>query len=128
MSHPEAQSNWDTLIQQVKSHLDAWGEAHPTPTMLDIEQATSQALAPLYAQAVQDLALHSANADLSHTATAQRPTCSDCGVLLHARGKSKRKLHSQQDQSVQLERDYAVCPQCGKGFFPPRLATGLERE
>jgi predicted RNA-binding Zn-ribbon protein involved in translation (DUF1610 family) len=128
MSHPEEQSNWLTLSLQVKTHLDAWRKDHPTSTMLEIEQATSQALAQLYALAVQDLALQSDSADLSHTASAQRPPCPDCGVLLHARGKSKRKLHSQQGQSVELERDYAVCPQCGKGFFPPRPATGIERE
>jgi uncharacterized OB-fold protein len=27
---------------------------------------------------------------------------------------------TQHDQAIHLQRQYAVCPQCGRGFFPPR--------
>ena len=39
-------------------------------------------------------------------------------LKLAARGPSTRELTTHFDQTLHLKRSYAVCPQCGQGFFP----------
>ena len=65
---------------------------------------------------LRDAALASAAADL--TAEEERPVCPECGKEVKARGKRVRRLTSQSNQVLELERSYAVCPQCEAGFFP----------
>jgi YgiT-type zinc finger domain-containing protein len=45
--------------------------------------------------------------------------CPNCGAQLEKKGKKKRKLQTRGGQEVEVEREYAVCPQCGQGIFPP---------
>lgn len=49
---------------------------------------------------------------------AERPRCPQCGVLLIAPGTQTRTLVTEHDQSLELARSYATCPQCGAGLFP----------
>jgi len=34
-------------------------------------------------------------------------------------GRGERSLQTNGGESVELERQYGLCPQCGQGFFPP---------
>lgn len=65
-------------------------------------------------------ALASVATDLS-----ERPACPQCGGAVQARGKRKRRRAVPGDQVVELERTYAVCPQCGTGLSPPVEELGL---
>lgn len=47
-----------------------------------------------------------------------RVMCEACQVALHKRGKRKKRMVTKRGE-VELERQYYVCPQCGRGVFPP---------
>jgi YgiT-type zinc finger domain-containing protein len=49
----------------------------------------------------------------------QELKCPACGERMHRRGKKKRRLQVQGGEEIELERHYAVCPNCGEGLFPP---------
>ena len=44
--------------------------------------------------------------------------CQECNVVMHKRGKRKKRVVSKRGE-IDLERDYYVCPQCDRGSFPP---------
>ena len=95
--------------------LDAWRQAHPTATWVEIEAAVEAQLGPLRAALLRDTALASAAAGLS----GERPVCPDCGDRVQAAGARTRRLRGEQDIPLALERTYARCQTCGAGFFPP---------
>jgi predicted RNA-binding Zn-ribbon protein involved in translation (DUF1610 family) len=74
---------------------------------------------------LEDAALASAAADLSRRPAAERLKCPQCGADLAARGHPTRELTTHFNQAVHLKRSYAVCPQCGEGFFPLDEELGL---
>jgi len=45
--------------------------------------------------------------------------CPRCGGPLRPRGKKSRTVVTQGGQAVRLAREWAVCPSCGTGLFPP---------
>lgn len=52
-------------------------------------------------------------------------SCPQCGGVLHYKGKKSRTV-GHAEGSVQVERGYHHCDQCGHSFFPsgPDVATG----
>lgn len=113
------EQQWHALAEDVISGMKEWRLQHPRATLSEIERALDERLGKVRARMLQDAALASAVADLSATAEQQRPVCAGCGVPLEARGQAVRELTTHHNQTVQLERSYAVCPQCGAGLFPP---------
>ena len=80
----------------------------------------AERLSRVRARMLEDAALLS-RATEAEAAEGETPlTCPVCGTPLQGRGKQPRDLVTQHDQPIHLERQYAVCPQCGQGFFPPR--------
>jgi hypothetical protein len=45
--------------------------------------------------------------------------CEACQVQMHKRGKRKRRILTRRGE-IELERQYYVCPDWGRGAFPPR--------
>lgn len=115
----ELESRWRPLSQEVMHAMKEWRRQHPRATFREIETALDAQLAHLRAQMLQDTALTSPNADLPTMSEAERPACPACGVQLDAQGKQTRTLVTEHDQTIQLARSYATCPQCGAGLFPP---------
>ena len=108
------EAEWQALSEEVYSGMADWRAAHPRAPFAEIEAAVEERLAGLRARLLERAALASAATDLR-----ERPVCSQCGGTVQARGKRKRRLAVPGDQVVELERTYAVCPQCGTGLFPP---------
>jgi hypothetical protein len=111
--------DWSGLADEVYSGLAEWRVQHPRATLLAIEQELDARLAGLRARLLQELALRSAQADVSAMPAAERPRCPQCGAVLQGRGKQVRRLTTNHNQEVALARSYAVCPRCGSGLFPP---------
>lgn len=44
--------------------------------------------------------------------------CDACQVQMHKRGKRRKRVVTKRGE-IELERQYYVCPQCGRGSFPP---------
>jgi YgiT-type zinc finger domain-containing protein len=112
-------AKWDELAAEVLSGMKAWRLQHPRATFREIEHALDERLAKMRARMLQDAALASAAADIKQAQEAERPVCPECGVQLEAHGRASRVLTTHHNQTVELQRSYGVCPQCGAGFFPP---------
>lgn len=96
--------------------LDTWRQAHPRATWGEIEAAIDAQLGPLRAQVLGDTAMASDATDLR----GERPVCPTCGERLVAAGPRRRRLRSEGETALDLERTYARCPDCATGLFPPR--------
>ena len=114
----EFEALWNQLAHEVMSGMKEWRLQHPKATLREIEAALDERLGKMRARMLEDVALASAAADVSHTATAERPTCPGCGAALTARGMGTREVTTHFDQTLRLKRSYTVCPACGAGLFP----------
>jgi NADH pyrophosphatase NudC (nudix superfamily) len=117
MPRPLPRERWLAETAARFAALDAWRQAHPTATWAEIEAAVDAQLGPLRAQLLGDTAMASEATDLG----GRRRVCPDCGARLHAAGARRRRLRSDQDELIALERWYARCPACGTGLFPPSM-------
>jgi YgiT-type zinc finger domain-containing protein len=108
------EAEWQARSEEAYSGMADWRAAHPRATFAEIEAAVEERLAGLRARMLERAALASAATELR-----ERSACPQCGGAVQARGKRKRRLTVPGDQVVELERTYAVCPQCGTGLFPP---------
>jgi hypothetical protein len=112
-------NDWMKLFEEVDTGLREWRREHPRATLVEIERALDHRWAKVRARMVADVAQASPAADFGG-AGAERPSCSECGALLQARGKHRRDLRTHGEQPLPLERDYGECPRCGHAFFPSR--------
>ena len=110
---------WQHLYDEITSGVQAWRAAHPAATLNEIEEAVDEHWQTARVQLVADVVTTSAAADVAGRVVAERPTCPDCGRSLVAAGRQARTLTVQGGQLLRLERDYARCPACGAGLFPP---------
>jgi len=101
------------MLEEIFGGLTQWRVAHPKATFAEIEQVVEERLGEARARFVEDLALEGSEAQ-------ERPSCSQCGELLVARGQAERQVTVAGNRSVRLKRGYATCPACGAGLFPPR--------
>lgn len=115
----ELEARWQALNNEVNDAMTKWRRQHPRAPFQEIESSLDAQLARLRAQMLQDLALSSPSVDLPTMPEAERPTCAACGTRLEPQGKQARTLVTEHDQTIELARSYAQCPQCGAGLFPP---------
>ena len=119
-SEPE-DPTWEALSAEILTGMREWRLQHPKATMREIEAALDERWYRLRARMLQDVALQSAAADWKdNDSEAAPPVCAVCGSPLIRRGKRSRELKTYAGQSVTLTRNYALCPSCKKGLFPPR--------
>jgi DNA-directed RNA polymerase subunit RPC12/RpoP len=110
---------WQELAEEVLSGMKEWRLQHPKATLTEIERALDGRLGRMRVRMLQDAAMASAAADIGEAQEAERPECPYCGAKLKGRGKQTRRLSSQDEQMLILERSYGECPSCGLGVFPP---------
>lgn len=109
-------SQWQKLVDDILSGMKEWRKQHPKATFAEIERETMRRTAELQARLAEDLAQASEAADW---AEGEAPDCPECGAKMHKRGRQMRHLQGPGGQEVNLNRAYAVCPQCGAELFPP---------
>ncbi len=120
MQWEELDAQWHRLTDEVITGMKEWRMQHPKATFCEIETELDKRLAVVRARMLEDAALLSRATDAESATADQAQPCPECGQPLQVRGKQRRTLITQYDQPVHLDRQYAVCPKCGKGFFPPR--------
>ena len=101
------------------SGMKEWRLQHPKATLREIERALDERLGRMRARMLQDAVLASSAADIKAAQEAERPACAGCGGALVERAKAVRRLVTQHNQTLELERSYGVCSQCGAGVSPP---------
>ena len=109
---------WHREAEAVISGIKEWREQHPQATFSEIEQALDARLDGMRARLLEDLALASRAADLRGQG-GQRPCCPDCTAELRPRGVHEREVVTRGERVVRRARQYAACPACGGGRFPP---------
>ncbi len=117
MKREQMEEGWQGLATEALSGMSEWRQAHPRATLADIEAETDRRLAALRARMIEDAAQASQATDLGPESA--RPLCPQCKCAMVKNGKRRRCLTTRHEQTVTLERQYLVCPQCGAGFFPP---------
>lgn len=120
MGTPEGKASWEELGEDAISGMLDWRLQHPRATLAEIETELDRRLARLRAKMLQDAAMASAAADWNDQPSEAQPVCPSCGQGLVSGGKRQRRLQTQGDQEIVLERSYGVCPACGEKLFPPR--------
>jgi YgiT-type zinc finger domain-containing protein len=113
----EVAQKWRGDSDEMISGMLEWRLQHPKATLAEIEAEVDQRLAGMRARMIADAALASQSADWERGSETER--CPECGQALEKKGKKKRKLETRGGQTIELEREYGVCPKCGHGFFPP---------
>ncbi len=120
MQWDEVEMQWHKLTDEVIMGMKEWRMHHPKATFREIETELDKRWAVVRARMLADAAMLSRATDVESEAAGEVLPCPKCGHPLQARGKQRRTLITQSDQPVPLDRQYAVCPKCGNGFFPPR--------
>ncbi len=115
MPHPLPRERWLAEATERFAAVDAWRQAHPRATWVEIEAAIDAQLGPLRAAMLGDTVVASDAADLR----GERPRCPGCGRGLVAGGRHRRRLRGEHDVVLEVERTYARCPDCRTGLFPP---------
>jgi uncharacterized protein with PIN domain len=117
MKQEKTKAEWHKMSETVISGLSEWREKNAKATFREIEDEVDKRLSVLRAQMIGDTAMRSASAGWA----GEEPgaTCPQCGAKLQKKGKKKRRLQTQEGQTIELEREYGVCPKCGQGLFPP---------
>ncbi len=110
---------WQAQAQVARQELGQWRQQHPTATFTEIEAAVDQQVDMLRAQLVEDLALASRAADLQDKQAGAPRRCATCATRFEGKGHQRRRVLVRGGQAVDLHRDYAVCPVCTTGLFPP---------
>jgi hypothetical protein len=113
------EERWQRETAEILTGMKDWRVQHPTATFRQIEAALDERLAGMRARMLAELALASRTADQSGQPPAGRARCPSCGARLEPRGTHGRTIVTDRGEEVRLERDYAVCPSCGTGVFPP---------
>jgi hypothetical protein len=106
-------------IGEAVAGLADWRAQHPRATFAEMETAVDERFNAARARVLGELAQLSAAADLAGRPAGERVRCPACGAELRPRGKRRRAVVTQGAEEVVLERDYALCPACGRGVFPP---------
>jgi hypothetical protein len=117
MWQPQTEEEWDQLAHAAFSGIIEWRLRHPTATWAELETTVDQQMAQLRARMLQDVAQASAATDL--TAAGPPAACPHCGTPLRRAGRRQRQLTTDHEQPITLTRQYARCPRCGTGLFPP---------
>jgi YgiT-type zinc finger domain-containing protein len=125
----ERAERWRDLSGEVGAELAAWRAEHPRASWREIEEALEARWVTVRARLLGEAAATSPARDVkaaSATPAAgeageagEAVSCPRCGAALRERGRTTRRLTTQGDQEVILERSYAQCSACGAGLFPP---------
>jgi hypothetical protein len=117
MARDEFGEQWHALAEEILSGMGAWRLAHPKATFAEIELETNRRMGEMRARLLAEVAQQSAL--VAGGEGEARAPCPQCGGATRRNGKRTRRLTTQQEQTIELERQQLRCGQCGHTFFPP---------
>ncbi|HCG28591.1 MAG TPA: hypothetical protein DEU95_02300 [Chloroflexi bacterium] len=100
----------DQGLGTIEAEFRAWLSAHPAATLTELEIELDRRLRAGRAQILREAVTAMPN---------PAGVCPDCGRPLVAHGQHVRRLVTQGDEPLTVERSYQRCPACGAGLFPP---------
>jgi len=118
---------WEEMKRELMAEAEAmidelaeWSGGGRKPTLAEIEEMVLK----LRKEIGQRMAA-AVLASQEESAPVPGPLCPGCGREMRYKGKKKDSVESLVG-SLELERGYYHCPECGEGAFPPGSATGAE--
>lgn len=115
----EKKRRWDELFAAASERMEQWRQENGQANFTAIEKEVDGELARVRAQIIQDLALESKQADIRGRRGEEKVKCPECGAAVKANGQEKRRLVTDYEEAIELERSKAKCLSCGVSFFPP---------
>lgn len=109
---------WAEMYEKASEEVTSWRRGQKKATLTEIETNVDEQLAKVRARMVEDLAMESELADIKGVKKEQRPKCPKCEKVMQANGKQKRRIVTEYEQTIELERSHAKCAECGHNFFP----------
>jgi YgiT-type zinc finger domain-containing protein len=102
------------MEEALKQGMAAWRKQHRKATLREIEAELDRRVASMRAALLEETIAMSAAVEGEAGVS-----CPVCGGALASDGKRRRRLRTNGEQEIKMEREYMRCPRCGKGFFPP---------
>ena len=113
MNGAEGKAAFLREAEEMYEELRAWREAHPEASFDEIAEQVTPQRRKLMGALLNQLSVQHGDGRYAEV------TCPTCGERMEASGQRRRQVvHAEGD--VELERAYHHCPECGRGFFPPR--------
>lgn len=110
---------WVEAFREASEEISQWRSQKKKATFNEIENNVDGELARLRAQMIQDLVGESGLVNFKEMAAEERPKCPVCGKKLASNGQQKRKLITQHEQVIEIERSKGYCQHCRVSYFPP---------
>ena len=98
---------------QVFEELQAWCEAHPGYTLMELEEQAMRLRQRLMGEMMSKLV-----AEREAVQPAEGVRCPKCEGPMQDKGRRKRTVRGPEGP-VELDRAYYYCPACKGGLFPP---------
>jgi uncharacterized protein with PIN domain len=100
-------------FEQEVDELLNWREGSEPPTLSQMEEELLKRRKEISQAMMEGLLSGEEN-----QRPVQAPECPKCQVAMENKGKREKVVETRLG-TLQMEREYYVCPQCGAGFFPP---------
>ncbi len=101
----------DDALTEIRRALNNWHVTHPDATFLEMEDVVEAQLHRLRTSLLAE--------QTERTFVDEHPACRECGAQMVPRTQRARHVVLGGEETVDLERSYAVCPACGAGLSPP---------
>jgi Zn finger protein HypA/HybF involved in hydrogenase expression len=112
MSEERARNIFTGAAEEAFEELQAWCKAHPSYTLLELEE---QVL--VIRQRLMGKAMSSLVAQREAVKVPEGMICPKCGAKMEDKGQQSRTVGGPEGP-VELSRTYYYCPSCKEGFFP----------
>ncbi len=103
------------------AELQAWCEAHPKYTLMELEEQARVLRQRLVGQMISSLV-----AQRDGRMPAEGVICEKCGRRMEDKGQHSRTVAGPEGP-VELHRTYYYCPSCKEGLFPPGPRTEVDQ-
>lgn len=113
MSEREDRDAFAQAAEQAFGELQAWCEAHPGYTLMELEEQALVIRQRLMGQVMSSLVARCEAAQ----PVAEGVSCPKCGARMEDKGQRSRTVQGPEGP-VELKRTYYYCPSCKEGFFP----------
>ena len=117
MGEEQARKVFTGAAEEAFDELQAWCRAHPSYTLLELEEQVLIIRQRLMSEAMSTLV-----AQRKAVKPPEGLICPKCGARMADKGKQSRTVGGPEG-AVELSRTYYYCPSCKEGFFPSRPRT-----
>lgn len=120
MSRERARDGVGRAAEEGFDKLQAWCDAHPKYTLLELEEQ-----ARVIRQRLMGDMMSSLVAQRGVGQPEEGVVCAKCGGPMKDKGQHLRTV-SGPEGPVEFQRTYYSCPSCKEGLFPPRSGTAVD--